>query len=60
MIEPLRETVSPNMNPLTEAEWIKVQVFTRDARVGPDAAREIAERVEKQGGFWSRHTAVAS
>lgn len=35
-----------------EADQLAVDVQTRRCRIGPEAAREIAQRIEGQHGFW--------
>lgn len=36
----------------TELERLEDQLILRQYRVGPDAARTIAQRIEKGHGFW--------
>lgn len=40
------------IEPATDAERIQGQIDRGEVRVGPDAAREIAARIEAAGGFW--------
>lgn len=40
------------MLPLTETEKLEMQLLFRRCYIGPDAAREIAHRVESEHGFW--------
>lgn len=37
---------------MTDAERIQGQIDRGEVRVGPEAAREIARRIEDEGGFW--------
>jgi hypothetical protein len=36
----------------SEADRICEQMGRNEIRTGPEAAREIARRIEDQGGFW--------
>ena len=40
------------VNVPTASEHLHEQVRTGRVRIGPEAAREIARRIEDQGGFW--------
>lgn len=44
----------------TESERSLGQALRGEIRVGPDAAREIARRIESQGGFWGERCEVAA
>jgi len=46
MIDPNEERV------LTEFARLDVEVILNRTKLGPDAARKIAQRIEDQGGFW--------
>lgn len=54
MIEPLYEGTPPvgAIRRPTDAHRIISQITRGTVRVGPDAAREIARRIEAQHGFW--------
>lgn len=49
MIEPL---FKGSVGRPTDSKRITDQIANRVVRVGPDAAREIAQRIERQHGFW--------
>lgn len=49
MLEPEYET---RKRKPTEFKRLGNQVTLGWARIGPDAARKIARRIEDQGGFW--------
>lgn len=49
MIEPL---FKGSVNRPTDSKRIKNQIANHTVRVGPDAAREIALRIEDRHGFW--------
>ncbi len=38
--------------PRQDTQRLVGQIRRREIRVGPDAAREIAARIEASGGFW--------
>lgn len=40
------------IRPTTEAERVLGQIERGEVRAGPEAAREIARRIEDEGGFW--------
>lgn len=40
------------MRPLTELQKSEIDVYTGRCRIGPDAAREIARRIQGDHGFW--------
>lgn len=57
MKENRRQGIAPHsdagqIRPMSESERVLGQIERGEIRVGPDAAREIAQRVEAQGGFW--------
>jgi hypothetical protein len=52
MINPLYESTRSRKR--TEYDRLADLVVLGRARIGPDAAREIAQRIERQGGFWSK------
>ncbi len=41
-----------HISPLRDWERVVGQIERGEVRVGPEAAREIARRIEAQGGFW--------
>lgn len=41
-----------HVRPMSESERVLGQIERGEIRAGRDAAREIAARVEAQGGFW--------
>lgn len=41
------------LRPATDAERVQGQIERGEVRAGPDAAREIAARIEADGGFWN-------
>lgn len=43
------------VRPMTDAERVQGQIERGEVRTGPDAVREIAQRIERQGGFWNRN-----
>jgi hypothetical protein len=51
MIEPVYETRRA-LRPWTDWERLRYQINEGRVRVGPEAAREIAKRIERQHGFW--------
>lgn len=40
------------VRPMSESERVLGQIERGEVRAGPDAAREIAARIEDEGGFW--------
>ena len=46
-----------SINAPIESERIMCQIERNEIRVGPEAAREIAQRIEAQGGFWGPRSA---
>lgn len=40
--------------PMSDADRIQGQIDRGEIRTGPGAAREIAQRIENEGGFWAR------
>lgn len=53
MIEPQYNAFRSHLRrPRTEAERLGYQIAAGKVRVGPDAARAIARRIEQQHGFW--------
>ena len=43
-----------HLTPTSDADRIQGQIDRGEIRTGPDAAREIATRIENEGGFWDR------
>jgi hypothetical protein len=43
-----------HVTPMSDADRIQGQIDRDEIRTGPDAAREIATRIENEGGFWAR------
>jgi hypothetical protein len=43
-----------HVTPSSDADRIQNQIDRGEIRTGPDAAREIAQRIENEGGFWDR------
>jgi hypothetical protein len=52
MIVPRYESSVSYLRPWTEHRRLMYQVREGKVRIGPDAAREIAKRIERQHGFW--------
>jgi hypothetical protein len=44
--------------PQYDSDRILGQIERSEIRTGPEAAREIAQRIEAQGGFWGPRTGV--
>lgn len=40
----------------TQAESLITRAWVGQIRIGSDAAREIAQRIESEGGFWGPRT----
>ncbi|MBM7554541.1 hypothetical protein [Thalassobacillus pellis] len=40
------------VTPPSESERIQGQIARGEVRAGPEAAREIAAKIEAKGGFW--------
>lgn len=40
------------VRPMTEAERVTGQIARGEVRADAEAAREIAQKIEDQGGFW--------
>lgn len=41
------------IRPMSDAERVQGQIDRGEVRAGPQAAREIAQRIESEGGFWN-------
>lgn len=52
MIEPIYRLEKSYLRRLTEEDRLRNQVLSDKVRIGPEAAREIARRIEQQHGFW--------
>lgn len=54
MIAPVYDSPRTKTFVWTDVDRLWLQVDTGQVRIGPDAAREIARRIEKGHGFWDR------